>query len=597
MTWHLDIENIGGIRSGAAEIAPGINAVRASNWRGKSSLVKAVETAVGTATPLTDGADNGRVELETDETTIVVELTRTDGDVVRRGEPFLSAERDRVCAGLFAFLGEDNEVRRAVRNGENLEAVLTRPLDFERIDERIGELREEREQVEAELERAVEAAQRLPKVQERVTALETSLEELRAERAELTADEGAVDSDSKRDALSDARAERERLENRQAQLESTIANTRERLSARREELAELTVPEPDELEADIAEVRDELTAVEQEVDVYESLYNANRRVLEADRLDILGEVEHGLAGDTFSCWVCGGEAERSAVEAQLESLADRIADRRQTAEEYRNRLEEYESERDSIRRKRRERADLESGIEELERTLADREESLETVTEQLETVTERIDELSAEAEATSDRLTDVESEIKYKEAALEEARNEYEEVEQQVDRRELLEEERATLSEEIEELRSRKDRVKSETRAAFDNAMSTLLEELAPGFEAARLTSNFDLVVARDGREVPKDALSEGELELLGIVTALAGYSAYEVAEIVPVILLDSVGDLASENLGPLVRYLADRATYVVTTTYPEQDVSEDHLIEPADWTVVSADVRHEVTS
>lgn len=596
MPWQLDIENIAGIRSGATEIAPGINAVRASNWRGKSSLIKSIETAMGTAAPLTDGAESGRVELQTDERTVVVELTREQGEVSRDGDGYLGSDHDRVCASLFAFLDEDNEVRRAVRNGENLEAVLTRPLDFERIDERIRELRSEREQVEAELERAEEAAQQLPAVQERITELKSSLEELRAEREELRAENGA-EPDGKRDELSETRAERDRLENRKAQLETTITNTRERLADRREALADLEVPDPDELESDIAQAREELAEVEQGLDLLESVYNANKRVLDADRPELLTEIEHGLSEDVLSCWVCGSETGRPTVEDHLDALATEIADRRETAEEYRERLEELESERGEIRRRRRRRTDLEAEIEDLETTLADREESLQTVTERLDAVTERLDELATEVEASTDRLTDLESDIKYTERELEEARDEYATVEQQVERRELLEEEQSAISAEIEELRTRKERRKSDTREAFDDAMATLLEELAPGFEAARLDSNFDLVVAREGREVANDAMSEGELELLGIVTALAGYEAYDVSEIVPLILLDSVGDLAGENLGPLVRYLADQTTYLVTTAYPEQDVAEDHLIEPAEWSVVSRDVRPEVST
>lgn len=597
MTWRLDIENIGGIRSGAAAIEPGINTVRASNWQGKSSLVKAIETAMGTATTLTEGTERGRVQLVTDDGTIEAELSRQNGEVVRQGDAYLPDERDRVRAELFAFLDEDNEVRETVRTGRNLEPVLTRPLDFERIDERIAELREEREQVETEYERSVAAADRLPAVQERVTTLESELEELREERAELTTADPGTESATKRDDLSEARAERERLENRKAQLEKTIASTRNRLDARREELDEVAVPEAGEFEADIADARDELSRIEQELDLLQSLYNANKRVLDAGRVDILTDIEHGLVGDSLTCWVCGEDVERGDVETQLDKLADRLADRRQDAEEYRAKVDELEAARRSIREKRRKKQDLAADIDDLEATLAEREASLETVTDRLEAVAERIDGLESEVEASDDRLTDVESEIKFKEAELEDAREELETVEQRADQRSTLEEERASLVTEIEELRTRKERLKSETREAFEDAMEAIIDRLEPGFERARLTANFELVVARDGREASLDALSEGEVELLGIITALSGFEAYDVGETVPVILLDSVGDLAGETLDQLVSYLADRTTYLVSTAYPEQAVAEDHVIDPTDWSVVSSDVSHEASS
>lgn len=598
MTWQLDIENIAGIRSGAASIEPGVNAVRASNWQGKSSLLEAIETAMGTAATLTDGAERGRVELSAGDRTVVAELVRQEGRMVRRGDAYLFDERDRVLADLFAFLGDDNEIRRAVRTGENLESLVTRPLDFERLDERIADLRGEREQVEAELERATEAVERLPPLQERVTNLEVEIETLRAERDDLVAsDEGAAQPAAKRDELSDARGERDRLEDQREQLESTIASTRERLETRREELDELTVPEADDLAAEIAEAREALSAIEQEVDLLQALYNANRRVLDADRLDVLADVEHGLVDDSLSCWVCGGDADRAAVEDQLEALADRLADRRQAVAEHREAVEALEERRASIRDRRRQQQDLETEIDELEATLADREESLASVDDRLDAANERLERLEGELEATDDRRTDLEGEIKFKQAALEEARDELEAVERQAARREQLAEERATLTEELEALRNRKQRVKDETRAAFDEAIRDLVDRLEPGFETARLTSTFDLVVAREGREVGLDALSEGEVELLGIVTALAGYEAFDVDEVVPVVLLDSVGELTSENLRPLVAYLAERTTYLVTTAYPEQDLAEDHRIDPTDWSVVSRDLRGEASS
>ncbi|ELY81883.1 chromosome segregation ATPase-like protein [Natrinema pallidum DSM 3751] len=123
--------------------------------------------------------------MQTDADEITIQLERTNGTVSRSGQPYLAEEYDRVCAELFAFLDEDNEIRQAVRAGENLENLLTRPLDFENIDEQIADLRHEREQVERELDRADKAADRLPDLQQQVTSLEDDLEELRAERDEL----------------------------------------------------------------------------------------------------------------------------------------------------------------------------------------------------------------------------------------------------------------------------------------------------------------------------------------------------------------------------------------------------------------------------
>lgn len=597
MTWKLTIENIGGIRSGTASIKPGINTIRASNWQGKSSLINAIETAMGTTTPLTEGTDYGTVELTTEADTIVTELIRQDGEVIKQGDSYLSNERDRICADLFAFLDEDNEVRQAVRTGENLEAILTRPIDFERIDERIKELRQEREQVESELERAEAASQNLPDAQEQVRRLESEIEELRSERENYTTADGDSESASKQEEFSDARAQRNRLKDQKERLETAISNTQERLENLREERDQLKVPDGLSLESDITETREALTEVEVDIDLLESVYTANKRILDAERVDLLTEVEHGIDKDTINCWICGRSTDRETLNTQLEALANRLSNLRETAEEYRSNLEEIESKQQTIRQTKRQKQDLEAEIDSLKETIADRKGSLATAKDQLEQINNHIEELEATVEASNEQLTDIESEIKYKQADLDDAREKLESLEREADQREQLKSERRSLTEDIEDLRTRKEQIKEETRATFDNAIQTLISRLAPGFESARLTSNFDLIVAREGREASLDALSEGEVELLGIVTALAGYEAFDVADHVPVILLDGVGDFAGENLGQVVRYLADRATYIVTTAYPEQDISEDHIIDPTEWTVVSKDLTHEVSS
>jgi hypothetical protein len=139
-------------------------------------------------------------------------------------------------------------------------------------------------------------------------------------------------------------------------------------------------------------------------------------------------------------------------------------------------------------------------------------------------------------------LTSIESDIKYTKEKLSDLRSDVETLEQRANQQSTLVDERESLSAEIESLRTRRERMKSETREAFSEAISEIIDTFDTSYENARLTSNFDLVVARDGREAPLDALSEGEIVLLGLVAALAGYEAYDVAERVPVILVDSLG-------------------------------------------------------
>jgi len=586
MTWHLSLKNIAGIRQGDAHIDPGVNAVRASNWQGKSSFLAGIKTVFGTATPLTEGQSTGRAVLQTDDEEITVELERTNGSVSRSGQPYLEDEYDRICAELFAFLDEDNDIRQAVRTGENLEALLTRPLDFENIDEQIANLQSEREQVERELERADQAAERLPQLQQRVTSLEEELEELRAER-EAVDDDSAGESDA-RDDLSELRAERDQVITKIERLETTAERVRETLAEKRAELESLTVPSDADVEDELESLHANLRDTERDTELLQSVYEANKRVLDEGRVELLTEVSHDMLSDSVTCWVCGNDATRDDIEAQLAALDDRIADLRSQAAETRDRVEDLEAKRDEIKKARRKETDLSDHIGDLETRLAETEEELESARERRDNLETRITKLEAEVDSTEDRITDLESEIKYTEAELTDVREELEETETLAQQREMLEEEYDSLTDEIVDLRTRKEDVKRRTREAFSSALADLLEQFDTGFETARLTSTFDLVVAREGREAQLDALSEGERELLGIVAALAGYVAFEMNQRVPVMLLDGLGGLASDNLQILVEYLVARTEYLVLTAYPENEGFDGNELSPSDWEVVS---------
>lgn len=594
MTWHLVLTNIAGIRQGEAQLAPGVNAVRASNWQGKSSFLAGIKAAFGTATPLTEGNSSGQVMLQTEDDEITIKLERTNGKVSRSGQPYLNEQYDRVCAELFAFLDEESEIRQAVRTGENLEDLLTRPLDFENIDEQIAALKTERDQVEQELERAEQAADRLQQRQQRVTRLEADLDELRAEHDAL--DENAGGDDDAREQLSELRAERNQVTTTINRLETTAERIRETLADKRADLESLAVPADDDLEDELDRLQADLRELERDKELLQAIYEANKRVLDEGRIELLADVSHDMLTDSVTCWLCGSDVTRNDIEEQLATFDERIADLQSKAAGVRERVDEFEAKREERRTARRREAELTDRIADLESRLAETEESLATARERRDDLASRIEELAAEVNSTEDRLTDLKSEIKYTEAELADAREELEEAEALAEQRGMLEDEYESLTDEITDLRTRKDTVKRQTREAFSAALADLLDRFDTGFETARLTSTFDLVVAREGREVQLDTLSEGERELLGFVAALAGYDAFDVGERVPVMLLDGLGGLASDNLQILVEYLADRTEYLVLTAYPEYDDFDGNELSPAEWQVVSNEPNGEET-
>jgi chromosome segregation ATPase len=590
MTWDIEITNIAGIRSGNATITEGVNAVRASNWQGKSSFLAALQVGMGVGIPLTEGTDRGVVRIEAGADEAVVTLHREGSEVRREGSPFLSSKYERTSLRLFGALGETNPIRRAVRNGENLRSLLTEPLDVEDIETTIGEKKREREHVETELERAEEAANRLPRVEQRIADLEEEVDQLEVKREELTDETGNHPAGKQRQELSDLRAERERVGDRINRLKDTIDRIDDRIEDHRQELDDITVTDMDSVAEELSEIREEYNAVKREADLARELYTANRRLLEEDETKSITDVEHGLVADTIECWVCGQETEREDIEATLDDLADRVTELRSQATEYESRIEELESRRDQIRSQQQEKQQLERDVADLEERRRERTESLNQARDRATELDEKIDEIEGTVAEETESITDIESELKYTRSQLEDARKERKELQREADQREMLKSERDDLTEEIKRLRSRKERIRRDTRESFRTHINELIEKFETGFEAARLTDNFDLVIAREGREASLDALSQGERELLGIVAGIAGYEAFNVAAFAPIIMLDNLGVLTDQNVETLVDHLRERTDYLVFTSYPEHTAFAGNEIDVSDWQVVSGD-------
>lgn len=589
MTWHIDINRIAGILDGSATLIPGVNVVRGSNWQGKSSFIESIKTALGTSTELTEGADSGHVTVETPSDAYDVTLTRTDGTVTRTGTPYLTDEYDVIRAELFACLDEHNEVRGAVRDGDDLEDVLLRPLDFQNIDEQITTLQREREQIETELSQAREAKKRLPSVQATVTRLEEEIDTLEAKRDSIDGDTSdSTAGDSVRSRLNQARSETTQARNRIERLESSIERTEQRLSERQADLAALEIPSYTDVEDKLADARAQLNDVQRDAEVLQSVYSATELVLNENRLDLIADVQRDIDEDTLACWTCGSETTREMVEAQLEELGNELTALRAQTETHRDTVEELETQREEISQARKRKADLEAEIAELEETLAERKQRLSAAQDRLESAQKTVSELSDRVDETVAELSDVESEIKYREAELEDATDELAQLETRAARVDTLEKELESVRDDLTELRTRKDRITQDAREAFDTAMQDILSLFDTGFETARLTADFDIVVARDGREASLDALSEGELELIGFVAALAGRESFDVADTVPLLLVDGLGGLDDDNLHTLVDYLRQETEYLVFTAYPEYTAFDGQEIDPTQWDVAN---------
>ena len=616
MIWELEMENIAGIRSGSAGIDDGINVIQASNFRGKSSFLSALMGVIGTDAweeldhLITEGMDKGSIVLDTGEEEFQVELTRHGDTVSLTGNTVLSDPEDIACARLFAFLDERNPVRRAVRTQDTaaLADALQKPLEIESIDQRIATLQAERERVDREIDTAQQAMDDIANIEGQLKTERAELERLHERRDELEndvveEDEATEELDerlrAKQTELGTINREIDRLENAQQRLDTQL----EKKDAELSELDELDKPDHD---ADIEEKRSTLTELELQIDLVRDLHRSNRQLLEEDtELAFLTDVSHGITDDEVACWVCGEQTTEEHVEERLADLYQTLQRLEGEAEELSSTIEELERTEREFRRAERERERLKAEVDDLRQSLQEAEADLSAASDRKGDIETDIEALEAQLEEVDDEgsqaLTEVNLEITRAEQRIEHLEEDLANVRDDAGDQESLREQRENLTTEIDTLRGRREQKQQELKERFDTAINDVIDRFAPGFESAYVTLKHDqggkldeveINLSREidgvGHAITIDQLSEGERELVGVITALAGYQTFNVRERVPVMLLDSISELAAQNLRGLLSYLEDHTDRLVTTAYPEAGEFEGYTIERDDWELVS---------
>lgn len=607
--WHLHIRNIGGIRSGDISVEPGVNVIQGSNFQGKSSLIAAIRTVMGSTGsydryPLTENTDSGSVTLETDDGAYEITLRDTAGGAVPETDrTYLTDETAQIAARLFGFLGEDNPIRRAVRNGDDFTELLLEPLALERLNEKIDALQQERQSVKREVTAAERDVDRILDVQQEVTRLETELEALREQRRELDTETGDKDRvDELTEALSTKRDKLERTTGQQRRLEDRLEQKRATVADQRTELSELDDPEQIDRTTDIDRQRDRVAELSNTISFLEDLYRVNRNTVDDDMVAHVTEVERSLTEDSVACWVCGDETSTDEIDSRLTELKDRLTGLREQRQQLQSEIEAVEQRRREIESQKQRRADLEARIATLETDIEEMARDLESVEKRKQALETEVEGLETEVEAAEDEyneaLTDVKTQIRTTERELESAREQLDELDGRKEQLEELRETKTELTAEIERLRNEKDTKQRSLVEEFNKAIDDIVDQFAPGFDGGHLTvkraagtdeiESFELVVARDGVETELDTLSEAERELVGLAVTVAGFQAFGVGETMPAIFVDGISQLAADHLHNLVEYLQTENDMLVITAYPEAGEFDANIITPESWDVVS---------
>jgi chromosome segregation ATPase len=596
---ELDVENIGGVESASLQLDPGVTLVSGPNASNKTSLLTALAFAVGQDDPpLRAGTDRAEVRLSFDDTTIERQVIRRGKAVEVDGPSLLETVGTRTeqpsALAEFVSLLEFNRLRTAVRTNESIEALLKRPVDLDELERRQKECLSRKREVTEQIDRlnGIDAdlsdrRSELAERRERREELREELETLRARRTEFGT--GSDEVDELRERRATLAARREEFESEIGELEETIERLERQHEATRQEfeaaVAEVETYAPAELRRERDEIRTQLDEVDERIQVLQDVVTANRE-MRASGIEATTDRERSLDADQRRCWTCGSMAPTSAFDDALEDLTDLLADERAKRREWEPRLEEIAEELDTYRSAKRERDQAEERRRDVETRIEQRRESLRTKHESLRELEETLEELESEIDARHREQAadddDLADEIESTQRDLYRTTNEIDRLTETIDslvedkeERQRLRDEQIELQSEIETLTERIDQTEQRLRESFNDAMDELMEVLAfQSIERVWLDGEFELVVARevDGtiHRSPVTHLAESERETIGFVLGLAGYLAYDLAETVPMLLLDSMGAFDAERLASLIEFFAERTEYLLVAVYPE---------------------------
>jgi len=592
---ELDVENIGGISDASFSFGSGTTLVVGRNASNKTSLLRSVQFALGAdEIPVRSGADAASVRLSMDGTEIQRHARRNGAGYTISGDGWVNDPDEVEIVNQFACLLGTNPLRGAVEKGEGVESLLKEPIDIEALEaersekmSRKRDLRRDVERLDDVDERLTARTDELAEKRERIETLDAELDDLYTEQNESETDDERLEE--LREARTDLRTERGNYRNQIEELEETIERLTERRSTVESELEDAREHteshDIETLKQERESVREELDEITERIDVLQSVLSANRELLDSEYAGSLG-YEPGLMDDELSCWACGNPAPRSDFEDTVDELQEILKRDKRRKREREPELTEVESEIEAAHDARRGVQELESELTDIDQRLQHRRDSLEQKRAELERIESELDDVTDEIDAheneRAESRSDVATEIEETRLELQTLRRDAERLEGTIedlkskhDERERKRAEIEQLSADIQALTDRIENREQDLQDVFNETMDELIDALDfERIERVRLTGNFDVVIARevDGavREDSIEHLAESEREVIGLVLGLAGYLVYDVGEITPLLLIDSLGAFDATRTERLVEYFSDSTRNLLATVHPE---------------------------
>jgi DNA repair exonuclease SbcCD ATPase subunit len=611
----LSVSNLGGIENTTVEFSPGVTILVARNATNRTSLLRALNgTLGGTAATLKSDTDNGHATLTLGDDEFTRTYRRTGSGTTSDGTPYTDAV---TLVDSFVTLLEDNPARRVVERGEDLHEVIMRPVDTEAIEQRIQQLREKKEEVEADRDRAQQRRDTLPQLEERRHSLEEEIVTIDEKLVELREEVADIDADAK--AAEEADILVEKLDARQQNLRGTendieivkserdaLHDELDEIRADREALSE-NVDDRSDIKSELESLRDEKRQLDNTITSLRTIVEFNEDLLVEDgyklpRIDpgdknIMSALDPDENQDVV-CWTCGSHVKRGTIANRLEDLCAVIEEKQAERADLTERIDYLQEDLQSVEQHQRRRDELDRTIVQTEQKIEQREQRLEALKTTAADLRKQIQNLESNVAETKDvregdfletyeQVSDLEYERGQLKHKLTNVEDEIADINTSLNPN-RFEEQLDKLTTKLERERTRIADLEAEAVDQFNIHMDNILEILTyqnlTRVWIERKTGDsgrgpretvFDLHVVRENNEgtVYEDTtahLSESEREVVGLVVALAGYLAHVAYEKVPFILLDSLEAIDAERIAALVDYFADYAPHLVVALLPD---------------------------
>jgi DNA repair ATPase RecN len=562
-----------------------------------------------------------RQTIERDGDLHEVLMRPVDTDEIEAELQQLRAEKEDIEAELEQL----DEYKQRVPKLEEQRTQLETELDDLRTTE--TELQERKETLEAQFDAAAsdEKPERVQDLEAELTAQRTEVNKLeRKLDQQRNLQEAALDDleaiDKPVADETELRAERDRLEAERERLVDQIDTLR---SQRQEITSGMEAART--LQDSTTSIGQAVGQLDVDIDLPDGPLAATQSTKPGDLTDTLVE------GEQIRCLACGSQVTTDTVEAVIDqyreintAFRDQIKALESDQQEIRSQLKDVESQlnqweraqeqlAEAERQKQQTEAQIETyeeRLEEAKETVADLEAELEAARE--DAATEPDEALRAEHAAVEDDLIDTEVAIRQAETKLDDIESTIADLETELEAEDRLSDQRDELVDEIESLQSHVEDTERKLVEEFNQTIDTVLELLGyanieriwierkrKDVKVGRRTEEqtvFELNIVREGGNgVYADDLqhlSESERSVTGLVVALTGYIVHDVADLCPVMLLDSVEMIDSGRIVQLIDYFADETEYLVAALLPEDSAEVNDSLPEATLMEIDTKVK-----